>query len=173
MTALPLPTRPSPPGREGRRTVPGSTPGWTRRGMVAAGAAAVVTLTMRPGFATEAERDTAMREFAGETPIKEGRVTLDMPPLVENGNAAPLTISVESPMSEADHVRRIGIFNEKNQQPHVLTVQIGLRAGRAQLSTRVRLANSQRLVALAEMSDGSVWSGTADVIVTLAACVEG
>ena len=146
------------------------SPGWTRRAALAGGLSLVMLL---PSRATEAERDAAIRDFAGDTPIREGRVTLDLPPLVENGNAAPLTLSVDSPMSEQDHVRRIAIFNEKNPQPHVLTVQIGPRAGRAQLSTRIRLATSQRIVALAEMSDGSIWSGSAEVIVTLAACVEG
>ena len=102
-----------------------------------------------------------------------GRMTLDLPPLVENGNAAPLTVSVDSPMSEADHVRRIAVFNERNPQPNVFTATLGPRAGRAVLATRIRLATSQTITAVAEMSDGTYRSATADVIVTLAACVEG
>jgi sulfur-oxidizing protein SoxY len=65
------------------------------------------------------------------------------------------------------------VFNERNPQPNVITAQFGPRSGRATLSTRIRLANSQRITAVAEMSDGSFWSGSADVIVTLAACIEG
>ena len=70
-------------------------------------------------------------------------------------------------------MRRIGIFNERNPQPQVITVQLGPRSGRAQFATRIRLATSQRILAVAEMSDGTCWSAGADVIVTLAACVEG
>ena len=95
-----------------------------------------------------------------------------MPPLVENGNAVPLTVSVDSPMTASDHVKAIHIVNEKNPQPQVISVALGPRAGRARVSTRIKLADSQQVVAIAEMSDGSFWTASADVIVTLAACVE-
>ena len=111
--------------------------------------------------------------FAGEAAIRPGGIQLDLPPLVENGNAAPLVISVESLMTDEDHVRRIAVFNERNPQPHVITAVLGPHSGRAAVSTRIRLATSQRITAVAEMSDGSFWSTGADVIVTLAACVEG
>ena len=114
----------------------------------------------------------AMRAVLGETEARTGKVTLDIPALVENGNVVPLTVSVESPMSEEDHVKAIHIFNEKNPQPHVISLALGPRAGRARVATRIKLADSQQVVALAEMSDGSFWSGSADVIVTLAACTE-
>jgi sulfur-oxidizing protein SoxY len=144
----------------------------TRRDALLLGAAASVVL-VTPALATPEEMGEAVRVFTGGTALKEGRVKLDLPPLVENGNAAPLSISVESPMTEADHVRRVAVFNERNPQPNVITAQFGPRSGRATLSTRIRLANSQRITAVAEMSDGSFWSGSADVIVTLAACIEG
>jgi sulfur-oxidizing protein SoxY len=114
----------------------------------------------------------AIRAVLGEAEARPGKVTLDIPALVENGNAVPLTVSVESPMSEEDHVKAIHVFNEKNPQPHVISIALGARAGRAKVATRIKLADSQQVVALAEMSDGSFWSGSADVIVTLAACVE-
>ena len=76
-------------------------------------------------------------------------------------------------MSDADHVKAIHIFNEKNPQPYVLTARLGPRAGRARLATRIKLADAQRVVAIAEMSDGTFWSASADIIVTIAACVEG
>lgn len=145
----------------------------TRRQALAAAGGAVLLVAARPALATTDSRDAAIRAFAGEAEIRPGRVVLDLPPLVENGNAAPLTVGVESPMTEADHVRRIAVFNEKNPQPHVLVAYLGPRSGRARLSTRIRLADTQRITAIAEMSDGSYWSGAADVIVTLAACVEG
>ena len=142
-----------------------------RDALLLGGTASLVTAL--PAVATPDEMGDAVRVFTGGAEVKPGRVKLDLPPLVENGNAAPLSVAVESPMSETDHVRRIAVFNERNPQPNVLTVHLGPRAGRASLSTRIRLANSQRITAVAEMSDGSFWSGTADVIVTLAACIEG
>lgn len=146
---------------------------WTRRGALGAGATTLLALAVRPAAATPEARDDAVRRFAGGVAIRPGRVHLDLPPLVENGNAAPLTVRVDSPMTPADHVRRIAVFNERNPQPHVITVELGPRSGRAALATRIRLATSQRITAVAEMSDGSFWSDGADVIVTLAACVEG
>jgi sulfur-oxidizing protein SoxY len=76
-------------------------------------------------------------------------------------------------MTEADHVASIHIFNQKNPQPYVAAFQLGPRAGKAAVSTRIRLADSQQVVAIARLGDGSFWSDSADVIVTLAACVEG
>lgn len=114
----------------------------------------------------------AMRGFTGTARVFPGRVTLDLPPLIENGHGVPLSVSVESPMTAADHVAEIRIFNEKNPQPDIIGFRLGPRAGRARVSTRVRLADTQTVVAVARMSDGSFWSGSAHVIVTLAACLE-
>src|ERR1700712_4619450 len=113
----------------------------------------------------------AIRAAIGEAQPRAGRVTLDIPPLVENGNTVPLTVTVDSPMSEADHVRTIHIFNEKNPQPQVVTITLGPRAGKARVATRIKLADTQQVVAIAEMNDGSLWTASADVIVTIAACL--
>jgi len=129
-------------------------------------------LPLAASRATPQAMDEAIRTIIGEAVLRHGKVTLDVPPLVENGNAVPLTVSVESPMTEADHVKAIHIVNEKNPQPYVISVTLGPRAGRAGVTTRIKLATSQRIVALAEMSDGSFWSESADIIVTIAACVE-
>ena len=115
----------------------------------------------------------AIRALVGEATVKRGKVKLELPPIVENGNVVPLTVTVDSPMSEADHVTAIHIFNEKNPQPYVAAFELGPRAGKAAVSTRIRLADSQQVVAIARLSDGSFWSDSADVIVTLAACAEG
>lgn len=122
--------------------------------------------------ATPAMLGEAIRNVIGESNLQKGRVTLDVPPLVENGNAVPVTIIVDSPMSEADHVKAIHVFNEKNPQPHVITVALGPRAGKARIAIRIKLADAQRVVGIAEMSDGSFWTGEANVVVTIAACVE-
>ena len=138
-----------------------------------AGAGILSALPLRAIHATPQAMQEAIRKIAGEAALQHGKVVLDVPPLVENGNAVPLAVSVESPMTEADHVKAIHIVNEKNPQPQVISVTLGPRAGRASLSTRIKLADSQQVVAVAEMSDGSFWSESADIIVTIAACVEG
>jgi sulfur-oxidizing protein SoxY len=144
-----------------------------RRRAVFGGLAAIALV--RPAGATPAAMEAAMRDFlAGiAAPPRPGRVTLDVPPLVENGNALPLLVTVESPMTAADHVRAIAVFNEKNPLPQVIVAHLGPRSGAARIATRIRLATSQSLVAVALMSDGTAWSDSAQVIVTLAACVEG
>jgi sulfur-oxidizing protein SoxY len=114
----------------------------------------------------------AIRKVVGSARVNTGRVKLDLPPLVENGNAVPLAVSVESPMTEADHVRAIHVFTEKNPQPNVVGFHLGPRAGRASVATRIRLADSQVVVAMCELSDGSFWSAGASIVVTLAACLE-
>lgn len=139
----------------------------------AAGAGILSALPLKATRATPQATQEAIRKIVGEAVLQHGKVVLDVPPLVENGNAVPLAVSVESPMTEADHVKAIHIVNEKNPQPQVISVTLGPRAGRASLSTRIKLADSQQVVAVAEMSDGSFWSESADIIVTIAACVEG
>jgi sulfur-oxidizing protein SoxY len=149
----------------------------TRRQFLgAAGSAAVAgtvsLVTLRPADATPAMLNSAIRNVVGEAPVRIGKVKLDIPPLVENGNTVPMTVSVASPMTADDHVKSIHVFNEKNPQPNIGNFYIGPSSGRAQVSTRIRLADSQKVVAIAQMSDGSFWSASVDVVVTLAACTE-
>lgn len=138
----------------------------------AAVAGAVPVVILRPLEATPAMLTSAIRNVVGEAQVQTGKVKIDIPPLVENGNTVPMTVSVTSPMTETDHVKSIHVFNEKNPQPNVGNFYIGPWAGRAQIATRIRLADSQKVVAIAHMSDDSFWSVRADVIVTLAACTE-
>jgi sulfur-oxidizing protein SoxY len=137
-----------------------------------AGGAVALRLSIRPAAATPEMMQDAIRAAIGEAPVKKGKVKLDLPPIVENGNSVPCTVSVDSPMTATDYVKAIHVFNEKNPQPNVISVKLGPRAGRASFSTRIRLADSQTVTAIAEMSDGSCWSDDIDVIVTLAACIE-
>lgn len=127
---------------------------------------------VRPAAATPAMLTAAIRNMVGEAKVNTGRVKLDIPPLVENGNTVPMTVSVVSPMTADDHVKSIHVFNQKNPQPNIGNFYLGPRAGRAQIATRIRLADSQTIVAIARLSDDSFWSASADVIVTLAACTE-
>ena len=137
-----------------------------------AGGGVFLRIATRPALATPDTMQEAVRTAIGEATVKKGRVKLDLPPIVENGNSVPCTVAVESPMTATDHVKAIHIFNEKNPQPNVISIKLGPRAGRAAFTTRIRLADSQTVTAIAEMSDGSCWSDDVDVIVTLAACLE-
>ena len=141
-------------------------------GGAAAGLGFASVIRVEPAGATPAQMQEAIRKVVGSARVNAGRVKLDLPPLSENGNTVPLTVSVESAMSQADHVKVIHVFNEKNPQPDVASFHLGPRAGRATVSTRIRLADTQTVVAIAELSDGSFWSARASVVVTLAACLE-
>jgi sulfur-oxidizing protein SoxY len=147
--------------------------GSTRRQALLAGVGLVSVAMIRPARAEVPGMEAAIRDFVGKATIRPGRIRLEIPPLVENGNAAPVTLSVESPMTQKDFVKAIALFNEKNPQPNVAVFHLGPRAGRAHVSTRMRLATSQKITAIAALSDGTFWSDSADVIVTLAACIEG
>jgi sulfur-oxidizing protein SoxY len=139
-------------------------------GVTIAGTVPIVTL--RPLQATPAMLNTAIRNIVGEAQIRTGKVKLDIPPLVENGNTVPMTISVASPMTASDYVKSIHIFNEKNPQPNIGNFYLGPAAGRAQVSTRIRLADTQKVVAIARLSDDTFWQVTTEIVVTLAACTE-
>ena len=114
----------------------------------------------------------AVRKVTGGAQVRRGKVKLELPPLIDNGNSVPLSVAVESPMTPLDHVKAIHVFTEKNPLPEVVSVYLGPRAGRARMSTRVRLADTQTVLAIAQLNDGSFWSDSAEVVVTLSACLE-
>jgi sulfur-oxidizing protein SoxY len=140
--------------------------------VLSAGLGAGLTVTVRPAAATPEAMKEAIDQVVGKAAINQGKVTIEIPPLVENGNTVPCTVNVDSPMTAADHVKAIHLFNEKNPQPNVFSMRLGPRCGRANVSTRIRLADTQTVVAIAEMSDGSFWSESAHVVITLGACLE-
>ena len=142
-----------------------------RRQLIFAGVA-LCGVAPRPAVAAAAELEAAVRDFTGGAAPRDGRVRLDVAPLVENGNTVPLTVSADSPMTAADHVSAIAVFNTRNPQRDVAIFHFTPRSGRATVSTRIRLATSQTLVAVARMSDGSYWTTQTSVIVTLAGCIE-
>jgi sulfur-oxidizing protein SoxY len=137
-----------------------------------AGTTGLALVLVRPATATPETMRAAIEKVTGTAPVQKGKVKLEVPPLIENGNAVPLTISCDSPMTAADHVKAIHVFTEKNPQPNVVTFHLAPRAGRAKVATRIRLADTQTVVAIAQMSDGSFWSDEVDVVVTLPACLE-
>lgn len=136
------------------------------------GAAAASLLPTLNAFATVDEATQAVDKILKGQAAKVGRVTLEIPPLVENGNLVTMKVSVQSPMTEADYVRAIHIVAEGNPLPNVVSFFLSPRAGRAAITTRIRLGDSQRVRAIAQMNDGSFWQGDAATLVTLAACTE-
>ncbi len=137
-------------------------------------ASTAVEAQLTPNIAAlrKAALEEAVRKVVGNAPLRAGRVKLDLPPLIENGNSVPLTVSVDSPMTAADHVKAIHVFTEKNPQPNIISAFLGPRAGRARLATRARIADTGTVTAVAQMSDGSFWSDQVQVVVTLSACLE-
>jgi sulfur-oxidizing protein SoxY len=146
----------------------------TRRTIIiGAGAAAGLAMLPQAARATPEMRDEALAALTKSAPVKDGRVTLAVPAVAENGLSVYTTIAVDSPMTEADHVRAIHILSEKNPIAHLMSFHLGPRAGLAKVSTNMRLGASQQVTALAEMSDGSFWRDRKNVIVTIAACIDG
>ena len=141
-----------------------------RRRALQALAAGASMLLVRPAGATREQLDAALRDTFGTRLIERDRVQLKLPLLAESGNVVPVTVSVESPMTQADHVSAIHLFAEKNHLPRVLSVQLGPWNGKAVVKSRIRLAESQQVLAVAVMSDGSLFSAVADVEVTFSSC---
>ena len=151
-----------PVARRGRRRLLG----------VAAGLGLLLQLRSVQAVSAVATLAEVERQWAAGKPVTEGRITLEVAPLVENGNTVPIRVRMDSPMSATDRVQEIVVFNERNPQRDVVRFSFGPACGRAQADARIRLATSQQLVALARLADGSLWSHHVDVIVTLAACIE-
>jgi len=154
-----------------------NAPPHTRRELLKfAGAVAIggvlASPTVRPASATPTQLKAAIADVIGDAKLNVGRVKLEIPPLVENGNTVACAVTVESPMTATDYVKAIHVFNEKNPQPNVISAKLGPRAGRAAIATRIRLSETQTVTAIAELSDGSFWSHSVDVVITLGACLE-
>ena len=143
-----------------------------RRGFVAAGIALITTSAL-VGPAARAglpEVEAAIAEILGDNPVQEGRITLDLPEIAENGNTVPLTVEIESPMSEDDYVKAVHLFADGNPVPTVAKMNFTPRSGEAVASTRIRLAKTQKIHAVAEMSDGSFFTAAQEVKVTIGGC---
>ena len=139
------------------------------RRRVLIGASGIVLAGIAPARATEADVASLIREMVGEGTLTPGRIKLDLPLLVENGNAVSMTVGVED---ASDRVTTIAVFAERNPLPHVIIASFGPRSGRPRLQTRIRLATSQTVIAVAKTEDGRCWSDSVDLLVTLAACIE-
>jgi len=116
--------------------------------------------------------DQLVRALTNGAPVRKGKVTLVLPQLADNGNSVPIRITVDSPMTAADHVKSIHLYSERNPVPNMANFYLGPRAGKAEIDSRVRLAGSQRVTAVAKLSDGSFWYDAAPIVVTLSACLD-
>ncbi len=123
-------------------------------------------------LATPQDMREAMLAAFGDTPINPGRVRLTLPALAENGNSVRLTVGVDSPMTEADHVRFIQLFAPENPLPDIARFEFSPASGIAEVETRIRISAEQDIVAVAGFSDGSLWSASVHIVVTEAACID-
>jgi len=146
----------------------------SRRAMLRRLGAAGLLLALRPSgaCATQESVQEAIRRHIGDREPRPGGMTLTLPKITETGNSVPLTVAVDSPMTPAEHVLRLHLFVPGNPEPVAATYHLGVRAGKAQVSTQIRLARTQTVLALAEMSDGTVRSDAASILVTIGACVD-
>jgi sulfur-oxidizing protein SoxY len=139
---------------------------------VSAGAAAFVAtgLQVSPARATAEATDEAIKAFTGGATPETGRITLTAPEIAENGNTVPVSVAVESEMSEDAYVQEVALFADGNPVPNVATFKFTPMSGSAEATTRMRLAKSQNVIAVAKMNDGSVFMDTKEVKVTIGGC---
>jgi sulfur-oxidizing protein SoxY len=116
--------------------------------------------------------DPLVFSFTKGASVMPGKVKLDLPKVADSGHSVPMTVSVESPMTESAHVRTILVLTEKNPVRDACWFYLGPRAGRAEVGSRMRLNGTQRVVAIAQLSDGTFWSDARDIEVREAACTE-
>ena len=142
----------------------------SRRRALGALAAGACLIVVRPAVATPEDLGAALRATFGDRQIQRGKVTLEMPRLAESGNVVPVTVIVDSPMTEREYVKSVHLFAEKNNLPRILEVQLGPYNGKAVISSRVRLAITQQVLAVAVLSDDTLWSAVAEIEVTVSSC---
>lgn len=143
-----------------------------RRDLLTLGGGAIaITALPLTSHADQADLERVRRNLFGVRPIREGRVTVKLPPIAENGYSVPISVTVDSPMTADDYVKRVAILSPRNPHPLLAQYHFTPRSGRAAVDARIRMSGTQAIQAVAEMSDGSLWSGSMETVVTLAACV--
>lgn len=146
-----------------------------RRKFLMLGGASAATLAiagMLPGLSLASVEgvEARIKELTEGKSIKEGKITFKLPTIAENGNTVPVTINVDSPMTDDDHVTSVYLLSEKNPVADIAAFHLTPMSGKAMVSTRVRLAKTQNLIAVAQMSDGSVYIGKKKIKVTIGGC---
>ncbi len=131
-----------------------------------------IALLATPAGATKTDVATAIAALIKGARLRPGRIKLDLPLLVENGNAVAMTLAVTVPLPDAERVLSMHVFAEGNPLPNVINAYFGPRSGAPHLATRIRLATSQTVIAIAACADGTFWTDNVELLVTLAACVD-
>jgi sulfur-oxidizing protein SoxY len=139
-------------------------------GAAGVGAAALLTQFAARGAGATPDAAKALLQTLAKGDPKEGRVTIRAPEIAENGNAIPVTLSVESPMTDKDYVKAIHVVADGNPNPGVASFELTSLAGKAEVQIRVRMASTQKIVAVAQMSDGSLWTAAREIKVTIGGC---
>jgi sulfur-oxidizing protein SoxY len=152
--------------------MPSRTTGLTRRSTISAGALAAIAslLGSRLAIADEKAVMAEIKKLYGDKPMAEGKIRLDVPEIAENGLVVPVNVEVESPMTEADHVKAVHIWADGNPQPGIVSYSFTPACGKASAATRMRLAQTQNIVCVAEMSSGALHTTKANVKVTIGGC---
>jgi len=137
-----------------------------------AGAVALIATPMVTGgvLAAPSMAEMALKKKIGDRPVKSGRVHLKLPPIAENGNTVPMTVSVDSPMTEKDYVKAVHVVADGNPRPDVASFYFSPASGKPIVSTRIRMAKTQNIIAVAEMSDGTLYRASKNVKVTIGGC---
>jgi sulfur-oxidizing protein SoxY len=137
-----------------------------------AGLAAAIPLASGLGLAQDAPQawEQAVKKVLGDAKAVDGKVTMEMPEIAENGNTVPFTIVIDSPMSDADHVKAIHVIATGNPQPGVATFRLSLLSGKATVASRMRLARTQDVITIAELSNGQFLMAKRNVKVTIGGC---
>ncbi|MEN5082343.1 thiosulfate oxidation carrier protein SoxY [Bosea sp. TWI1241] len=144
----------------------------SRRDAVRLAALAFAAGAIAPSLALADEKAVAaeIKKLYGDKPMGQGKIKLDVPEIAENGLVVPVNVEIDSPMTETDYVKAVHLFADGNPQPGIVTYRFTPACGKAAAATRMRLAQTQDIVCVAEMSDGSLYSTKANVKVTIGGC---
>ena len=144
----------------------------SRRTVLSAGAIAALAATLAPRMALADEKMVAdeIKKLYGDKKMDAGKIKLEVPQIAENGLVVPITVDIESPMTDADFVKAVHVFADGNPQPGVVSYVFTPDCGKASASTRMRLAQTQNVVCIAEMSNGALFTAKAEVKVTIGGC---
>ncbi len=144
----------------------------TRRDAMTLAAIAGLTAILAPRMAFADEKAVAaeITKLYGDKKLDSGKIKLDVPEIAENGLVVPVNVEIESPMTDADYVKTVHVFADGNPLPGVVTYRFTPACGKASASTRMRLAQTQNIVCVAEMSNGSLYTTKSNIKVTIGGC---
>ena len=136
------------------------------------GAVVLITAPVVSGsvLAAPSKAEMALSKIIGGKPTKSGRVHLKLPPIAENGNTVPMTVSVDSPMTANDYVKAVHVVADGNPRPEIASFYFSPMSGKPEVATRIRMAKTQNIIAVAEMSDGTLYRASKNVKVTIGGC---